>query len=117
MTWTVTQKLGANASRSFELSKGLSNISFFGKEMACGLFLLCAAVYGRHVGASWVFQVYFATQAHCTQFPSPSLPPRPAIVARSDPHADSANRRAGAALWRRALFLSSSRSPWCSSST
>jgi len=62
MTWTVTQKLGANASRSFELSKVLSNISCFGKEMACGLFLLCAAVYGRHVGASWVFQVYFATQ-------------------------------------------------------
>jgi len=62
MTWTVTQKLGANADRSLSLSKVLKQLSFFGKEMACGLFLIGAAGYGYHLGASWVFTLYFTVQ-------------------------------------------------------
>ena len=101
MAWTVTQKQGTNAARRFELSKVLSNVSFFRQEMGCGLFLLCAAVHGRHVGASWVFQIYFATQAHCTHSSGPAPPPS----------------LAAGFICSRALFSSSSRFPWCSSST
>lgn len=65
MTWTVTQKLGAQAQRSFDLNKILKQIDFFGKEMVVGVSLIVAAFYGYNIGTSWVFTVYFATQVRC----------------------------------------------------
>lgn len=62
MTWTVTQKLGANADRSLNISKLLKQISCFGKEMVCGLFLTGVAMYGYSIGMSWVFTLYFSVQ-------------------------------------------------------
>lgn len=62
MTWTVTQKLGANADRSLSFSKLLKQISCFGKEMLCGLFLIGVAIYGYSIGTSWVFTLYFSVQ-------------------------------------------------------
>lgn len=62
MTWTVTQKLGAQASQSFDLQKCLKKIEVFFCELFVGFFLIAAAMYGFYVGASWVFTVYFFTQ-------------------------------------------------------
>ena len=60
MTWTVTQKLGA--AQSMSLEKILKNLQVFPRELVTGFLLIAAAFYGHHVGASWVFTVYFFTQ-------------------------------------------------------
>ena len=62
MTWTVTQKLGAQGAQGFDLQKMLKKIEIFFRELVVGFFLIGSAVYGYYVGASWVFTVYFMTQ-------------------------------------------------------
>ena len=111
MTWTVTQKLGAQASHSlhhplhhplydplhdplhhplhyplqlpirypsraqashsFDLQKMLKNIAIFPRELITSVFLVGAGIYGLHVGTSWVFTVYFCTQAPAARPCSP----------------------------------------------
>ena len=41
MTWTVTQKLGANADRSLDLGKLLKQIEFFGASRVCTTVASC----------------------------------------------------------------------------
>ena len=60
MTWTVTQKLGTASKMDFQ--KLIKNLAVFPRELATGFLLIAAAAYGHHVGASWVFTVYFTTQ-------------------------------------------------------
>jgi len=60
MTWTVTQKLGT--AQAFDLMKMLKKFEVFPRELVTGFLLMIAAFYGHHVGASWVFTVYFFTQ-------------------------------------------------------
>lgn len=62
MTWTVTQKLGSQVHAPLDLRKVLSQMDLFPRELAVGLFLMTAAMYGYYVRASWVFTVYFFTQ-------------------------------------------------------
>ncbi len=80
MTWTVTQKLGATAKKGFDIQKFISSISVFPRELFVGFFLIGAALYGRSVGASWVFTVYFFTQASRAS-PSPSARARARTLA------------------------------------
>ena len=61
MTWTVTQKLGT-AGGGMTLEKLIKNLQVFPRELVTGFLLIAAAGYGHHVGASWVFTVYFFTQ-------------------------------------------------------
>jgi len=60
MTWTVTQKLGT--AQTMDLAKIIKNLAVFPRELVTAFLLMLAAVYGHHVGASWVFTVYFTTQ-------------------------------------------------------
>jgi len=62
MTWTVTQKLGAQASHSFDLQKVIKSLAVFPRELCTAFFLVGAGIYGYHVGTSWVFTVYFCAQ-------------------------------------------------------
>lgn len=62
MTWTVTQKLGSQASQAFDIQKIIKSLAVFPRELLTSFFLIGSGIYGLHVGTSWVFTVYFCTQ-------------------------------------------------------